>query len=160
MNLKKPSKGFLFIALPLLFLVFIGFIYISLSAPFTVAGISMEPNFRDGQKILGLKLFGQLKRGDVVIYTSPDNTSYIARVIGLPGEKLEMKNYYVFINDQQIEEPYLAPDAHTFFSEKMGGVFQLNDDEYFVMSDNRPYGDDSRLVGPITRSKIKAKIIF
>jgi signal peptidase I len=155
-----PSKGFLLLVVPLICLTLLGISYLFVTLPYKVAGISMQPTFQDEQNILGIKFFPRLKRGDIVIYSPTHSDSYIARVIGLPGEKIEMANYYVKINDQQITEPYLAPGTLTLFSKTVGGIFQLKDDEYFVMTDNRPYGDDSRFFGPIKRSDIKAKVIF
>lgn len=128
----------------------------------------MMPTYNNGTKLTGLRFFLSIRRGDIVIYTPPQQQCedpkqqcfFVARVIGLPNEKLEMANYFVKINDKTLEEKYLAPNTHTLFSDKVGGTFVMKNDEYFVMADNRPYGDDSRMFGPIKRSQITSKIIW
>lgn len=167
MSLKLPRKKFWLLVSPLLLLVVLGLIFISVVAAYQIDGISMLPTFDNNAKVRGLKIFGELKRGDLVTYALPnehcesvETCIFFGRVIGLPGEKIEMANYFVKINDQQIEEPYLAPDTKTLFSPEVGGIFELKDDEYFVMGDNRPYSADSRLFGPVKREQIKAKIIL
>lgn len=116
----------------------------------------MYPSFEDGQFILVDRLtyqFSPPQRGDVIILRfpgDPANRNFIKRVIGLPGEKVEIKNNTVFINEQSIEENYLP----AFTPTDPDLVVQLRQDEIFAMGDNRPNSNDSRFIGPIPTRNI------
>lgn len=129
--------------------------------PFFVKGESMHPNFIEGDYLIVDELsykFREPQRGEVVVFRFPLNPSefYIKRVIGLPGEDLEVKGGSVFIeNDEtkewvKLNEQYLPPKQITIGNIRM----HLNDDEYFVMGDNRTASYDSRRWGPVTKKNI------
>lgn len=166
--MRSFSKEFLIISTVLLTLILFGLCYIAFTKSYITDGISMQPAYSHETKITGIRVFLSLKRFDVITYAPPTEfcttenkqCDVVGRIIGLPGEKIEIANYFVKINDQQISEPFLAPDTKTLFSEKVGGIFHLKEDEYFIMADNRPYAEDSRIFGPIKRSQIRTKIIF
>ena len=112
----------------------------------------MEPNFYEGQFILVNKLaykLGAPQRGDIVVFHNPNNPDedYIKRVIGLPGDTLEIFNQSVLINGEPLDEPYeqnvLRPD--TYF-----GPVVIEPDHLFVMGDNRPNSKDSRSFGQLS----------
>ncbi len=116
---------------------------------FRVDGPSMQPNFETGQWVLVNKLaykFHEPRRGDVIIFKSPHdpNSNLIKRVIGLPGERVELRDGTVFIHEADgevisLEEPYITnKDSRSF----TGGV--IPEGEIFVLGDNRPIADDSR----------------
>lgn len=137
-------------------------VYMFLFRPFQVKGESMYPNFQDKEYVLtnliGLK-FGKLKLGDVVIFKAPPDPDkdFIKRVIGVPGDKLMVKNGTVYLNGQQLNESvYLSGDIKT-----IGGAFlQENEEvtvgpnEYFVMGDNRPESSDSREWGFVPQGNV------
>ena len=116
---------------------------------FRVDGPSMQPNFETGQWVLVNKLafkFGTPHRGDVIIFKSPHdrNSNLIKRVIGLPGESVELKNGTVYIHQTDgktiaLEESYIAyKDTRSFTGTKIPEGY------IFVLGDNRPVADDSR----------------
>ncbi|MDI9546743.1 MAG: signal peptidase I [Chloroflexota bacterium] len=120
---------------------------------------SMEPNFYEGQFILVNKLaykLGAPQRGDVIVFHNPNNTDedYIKRVIGLPGDTVEILNQSVLINGEVLTEPYdmneMRPD--TYF-----GPYLVTPDHLFVMGDNRPNSKDSRSFGELSSALIVGK---
>ncbi len=132
--------------------------------PFFVKGASMESNFQDGDYIFVDELsydFHNPARGDVIIFRYPlDQTQFfIKRVIGLPGETIQIKNDQVTIYNQThpegfvLDEPYLDPGQQTLGDMRM----TLDDNEYFVMGDNRLQSSDSRRWGPVNRSLITGR---
>jgi len=117
---------------------------------------SMEPNLHEEQQIIVEKVSGYFQipeRGDIVIIdVEGEKIPLIKRVIGLPEEKLEIKNNRIFINDQGLVEPYLAEPTQRDF-----GPIQIPANYVFVMGDNRNNSRDSRVIGPVPIEWIKAK---
>lgn len=113
-----------------------------------VDGESMLETLQDGDRlaatIIDGKLFGY-NRFDVVICTYPNADHYcVKRIIGLPGEIIEIKAGTVYINGKALDEPYL-----TYHSTESMNAYQIPEGAYFVMGDNRPVSLDSRYVGPV-----------
>jgi signal peptidase I len=159
-------------------------IRIFLFQPFFVQGASMEPNFEDGEYLivnelgykqtdLGLgnnsfytiKPFKEVNRQVVVVFRYPLDPSkfFIKRVIGLPGEKVEVKNGQVTIYNKQNpngfildEKNYLSPSVHTNGDQTV----TLAGDEYFVMGDNRMFSSDSRAWGPVKEKNIIGMVLL
>ena len=132
---------------------------------FRIDGTSMETNLHNGQYVLVNKAaywFGRNPhRGDIIVFQAPDQPQLdrIKRVIGLPGETVEVKSdgtVYIFSEDCpegcQLEEPYLPPNHSGG-----GGTWTVPEGQYFVMGDNRSVSLDSRLKGSIPRDKIIGK---
>lgn len=126
-----------------------------------VDGDSMMETLQDGDRILVTLFDGKwgleaLERGDVVIcrYPNADHLS-VKRIVGMPGETLEMFMGRLFIDGQELEEDYL-----TYLDYASFGPYTLGPDEYFVMGDNRPVSLDSRNpeVGPIARNAIEGVV--
>lgn len=129
--------------------------------PFFVKGASMESNFEDGDYIFVDELsyeLGHPNRGDVVIFRYPLDRAqfFIKRVIALPGETIDIKNNKVTIYNEEhpegvvLPEPYLDPGQETQGTIRM----KMDDNDYFVMGDNRLKSSDSRRWGPVNRSLI------
>ena len=128
--------------------------------PFIVSGSSMSPNFENGEYLIVDEFsyhFREPERGEVIIFRYPQNPSkfFIKRVIGLPGEKIEVEGGKMRIYNEEhpegiaIEEKYL--EGHTQVA-NMSTV--LENDEYFVLGDNRPMSSDSRMWGPLPENLI------
>jgi len=126
-----------------------------LMQPFFVKGASMEPNFDDGQYLIIDELSYRLRqpaRGEVVVFRYPADPKqyYIKRIIGLPGETVEVVDGRVKIYNSEHslgfvldETNYLPPTVSTYGDQKT----VLNSDEYFVLGDNRQASYDSRRWG-------------
>lgn len=142
-------------------LISIFIIYSFIAQPFQVQGASMEPNFYTKQYLIVDEIsyhFRDPDRGEVVVFHNPRNESefYIKRVVGLPGEKVDIDNGKVKITNSEyphgfsFDEYYLPPGTET----RGNATFRLAEDEYFVMGDNRLQSFDSRSWGPVKRSEI------
>jgi signal peptidase I len=130
--------------------------------PFIVKGESMAPNFSTGDYLIVDEItyrFSEPQRGDVIIFKYPKDNSqrFIKRIIGLPGETVQVRNGQVLVyeDDKEIvlDEKYLPKDLKTDGDVKT----LLNNDEYFVMGDNREQSFDSRVWGIVPRSDIIGK---
>lgn len=118
-------------------------------------GHSMEPSIVDGQKIFSNPVnLKDLKRGDLVYYIEFTGKENVKRLIGLPGETVEVKDGIVYINGTALDEPYVMEPA----TYKLN-VLSLKSNEYFVLGDNRNESSDSHNFGPITGDSIKGIII-
>lgn len=149
---------FFVIFLPIRFFIF---------EPFVVIGESMEPNFHSADYLIICKICIKLegiKRGDVVIFRPPvdEKKYYIKRIIGLPYERIYIKDNEIYILNKnfpkglKLEENYLT--NRNFYMEEQS--FQLKEDEYFVLGDNREESYDSRKWGPLKKDRIVGKVIL
>jgi len=123
--------------------------------PFLVSGASMEPTFSSGNYLLVDELsyhFREPKRGEVIVFRYPNDRSvfFIKRIVGLPNERVIIRDGRVFINNEELKENYLPSSLLTSGNLDM----RLGANEYFVIGDNRYYSFDSRNWGPIQRSDI------
>ena len=123
----------------------------------TIKGSSMSPAFKDGDTAIGVRNVDPIARGDVIGFRYPrdETKNFIQRVIGLPGEDIEIANGRVAINGRPIEEPYVLPANDVPFSLSRR---RIADGEYFVMGDNRVNSSDSRSWGTVTRAAIWLKV--
>jgi signal peptidase I len=122
-----------------------------------VLGISMEPNFHTGQRILVSKvtyLMHEPERGDVIVF-KPSNGGkgeFIKRIIALPGDTVEVKDGAVYINGTRLKEPYIKTPPRYHLSEQ-----EIPEDNYFVLGDNRNRSDDSHNGWVVPRQNIIGK---
>ena len=127
---------------------------------FLIRSVSMQPNLYEDERVIVDKvsyLFHPPQRGDVVVLDLPaEPEDLIKRVIGLPGETIELNAGVVYIDGQPLKESYVRPSPGNLPARKLGA------DEYFVMGDNRGNSKDSRIFGPIPRESIvgRAWIIY
>ena len=114
--------------------------------PIRVDGESMCDTLQDGEIMLVTKpeyLFGDPQRGDVVICKYPGRTeNFVKRVMGIPGDVIEIRSNVVYSNGEALDEPYLTPERNDNGSSM--APFTLGEGEYFVMGDNRDNSHDSR----------------
>ncbi len=124
-----------------------------------VEGKSMYPNYPPGMHLYTTSVTGPVDRGNVVLLDDGHEDYAVKRVIGLPGETVQIWRGGVFINRRLLIEPYLPAHTYTFPFEKerRGATFILGDDEYFMMGDNRMTSLDSRAYGPVHRKQIKRR---
>jgi signal peptidase I len=137
--------------------------------PFYVKGMSMESSFRDHEYLIIDEIsyrFRPIERGEVVVFRYPLNPQeyFIKRIIGLPGESVQVKDSKVIVYNSQypgglvLVENYLDPNTPTYSSSDT--KIDLGTDEYFVMGDNRTGSKDSRSFGPVNKSFITGRVFL
>jgi len=136
------------------------FLFTVVVIPIRVQGISMLPNFRDNSIHFVLKiayLKNRPQRGDIVAVKFIGNKiALLKRVIGLPGEKLSIKDGIVYINGEPLEEPYVKfKRARWNFPETV-----LRSDEYFLIGDNRSMAMEAHSFGAVNFSRIIGKLLL
>jgi signal peptidase I len=123
---------------------------------FQVRGSSMELTLHDGQYLIVSKLIYWIhapERGDVIVFHPPNDADddYIKRIVGLPGERVEIQDGRVSVGGTLLEEPYVVNPG--FYS----GAWDLGPEEYFVLGDNRRNSSDSHTWGMFPRENIVGK---
>lgn len=119
-----------------------------------VFDISMQPTLFEGQRLIVIKTFFSPQRGDIiVVYPPSENTrQYVKRLIGLPGDTIEIHGGKVYVNNVVLVEPYIkAAPAYTM------STVALGPDQYFVLGDNRNNSTDSHFGWTVSRSDIVGK---
>ncbi len=167
MKIKRKIPFFVLFIFDIIKLVAIAFLIVwpihhFIFQPFYVIGSSMEPNFYDRDYLIVSKITYRInhpERGQVIIFHPPANDKdyLIKRVIGLPGEKVFVENGGIYITNSEHpnreklnEKNYLAPGLTT-----PGKIeVQLEDDEYYLLGDNRSMSLDSRSFGPVKENRI------
>jgi len=146
---------FISLAVSVFFIVF-------LYQPVKVEGTSMAPLLSDQERIFINKFvyrFEPISRGDVVVFWYPldRSKSFIKRVVGLPGETVEIRHGILYVNGVQIPEPYVPPqyaDVSDF------GPLAVSRGSYFVMGDHRISSNDSRVFGAVSSQYIYGRAVF
>lgn len=165
-KVKKRKNMWLEISVYILLLFFCGFVVPQFILQRTIIkGSSMESNLYHGENVLVEKVskhFKDFERFDIIVfypYGKGTEEYYIKRVIGLPGEEIQIKDSTIYINGEVLEEDYGKDPMET------GGIAEepiiLGEDEYFVLGDNRLISQDSRseAVGPVSKDKIAGKVL-
>src|ERR1039458_585221 len=144
----------------LIAVVSIVFIY----QPVKVEGTSMMPGLTDQERIFINKYTyklgaGSVEREDLVVFHYPydPSQSYIKRIIGLPGDTIEIDNGTVYVNGKKLDEPYVPAEYRDHVPLKKESVPA---DKYFVLGDHRSSSNDSRVWGFVDRKEIYGKAVF
>jgi len=139
-------------------------IILFLYQPVKVEGTSMMPALVDQERIFINKFvyrFGisEINRGDTVVFWYPGDPtkSYIKRIIGMPGDRVQIVEGAVFVNGKVLDEPYVPPDYRDTVSTPLATV---PTNEYFVLGDHRSSSNDSRSWGTVPRRYIYGKAVF
>jgi signal peptidase I len=132
--------------------------------PVKVEGTSMMPALVDQERIFINKFvyrlgIGDIQRGDLVVFWFPGDPtkSYIKRVIGIPGDTVEVADGDVFVNGERLEEPYVLSQ---YRDRQSMSLFKVQAEEYFVLGDHRSSSNDSRSWGAVPRRYIYGKAVF
>lgn len=141
----------------------IAFIIITFIGQVTVVrGASMEPTLHDNERLVANKIsyrFETPERGEIIIFKPPleIKRNYIKRIIGVPGDKIEITKGEIYLNDKKLEEPYVKNRSH----EDMPPTI-VPDNSFFVLGDNRPNSSDSRYWGFVPRKNVvgRAWVVF
>ena len=155
-ELKSWSRDILFaIAIAIFIVIFV-------VQPVKVEGTSMQPQLADQDRIFVNRFiyrFKEIDRGDVVVFWYPRDRSksFIKRVIGVPGDSVEIRKGLVYVNGELINEPYLKPEYRDFQS--LDKVV-IPKGKYFVLGDHRNSSNDSRKWGFVEKSLIYGKAFF
>ena len=155
-ELKSWSRDILFaIAIAIFIVIFV-------IQPVKVEGTSMQPQLSDQDRIFVNRFiyrFSEINRGDIVVFWYPRDRSksFIKRVIGIPGDTVEIRKGFVYINGEPMNEPYLNPEFRDFQSFDKVVVPR---EKYFVLGDHRNSSNDSRRWGFVEKSLIYGKAIF
>jgi signal peptidase I len=128
----------------------------ALTGRFRIEGPSMKPTLHEGEYLIISKIVYKLhppQRGDIIVFHHPQDPTrdLIKRIVGLPGEEVEIFDGQVHINGEALEEPYVTSWGGRPSRQKLG------QGEYFVLGDNRPNSDDSRSWGGLERDNIVGK---
>jgi len=133
--------------------------------PFLVSGQSMEPNFENGDYLIVDELsyrFRAPQRGEVIVFKYPDDPSqrFIKRIIGLPGETVDIKDNKITISKSGTSI-VLNESQYLSFAQTAGDThLSLGADEYFVLGDNRNFSYDSRRFGVLPKDKITGRVLI
>lgn len=167
---KKINKSTIHEILSTLFYcgvaVFLAFVLVfSVGMKISMVGVSMEPALYNGQEVLVNRFIYKItspKRGDVIAFLPNGNQNshyYLKRIVGLPGESIQIIDGYVYINGERLPEDEYDKMADYGIA---GNEIQLGSDEYFVLGDNRNMSEDSRSgnIGAVKKDTIAGKAWF
>ncbi len=142
-------------------ILIVAFINLFIAQPRTVDGRSMEPTLYDGNRLIVELLsyrFAEPERGDIVmlrITEGQTSRALVKRVIGLPGDTVEIYDGSVYINGEKLDEPYVSASTDGIMTAML-----IPDGQYFVMGDNRPVSNDSRYFGTIPYQDIIGHVLI
>ena len=142
--------------------------------PVKIDGYSMYPTLDDGE-IYYLDLLTPPERFDIVVFSHDKNTSYIKRLIGMPGDTVAVRDSKLYINEKQQSEPYLEDNLFSSYIENYheipyttdftleeltnGKYKKVPENYYLVLGDNRPISSDSREFGLVEKDKLRGHLL-
>ncbi len=135
-------------------IIFIIFIRMYIITPVRVDGTSMHQTLKDGDILLLYKM-AKYDRFDIVVLNEyEDDEIIIKRIIGLPGETVEIRNGKIYIDDVEMPDDYAYGETSDY------DKVTLEDDEYFILGDNRLISKDSRYFGPVKEEDLMGEAVF
>jgi signal peptidase I len=145
------------------FALVFGFVRPVIAAPFYVGSESMVPTLMVWDRILINKLaydFAEPQRGDIVLFKNPEGGGepLIKRVVGLPGDQIEVRAGKLYVNGRQQREPYV--NEHLRNMQSPYGPIEVPKGHYFMMGDNRGNSADSRVFGPVLEENLIGEALF
>lgn len=166
---KKNINNFKYISLTILtgivfFLICLGSLFSNLPTPLsktTVSGNSMLPTLKNNDILTVNTNFTELKRGDIVI-ANPSvqvNRQVVKRIIGLPGDIIQIKNKELYVNDSKLVESYVNWNKESAVDIKLHTLLKIPRNCYFILGDNRAVSIDSRTYGPVSVKNILGKVL-
>jgi signal peptidase I len=147
-------------ALEIIFVIVFIAVWFTVIQTYEVFQTSMEPNFHEGQRVVVNKAaywswLGKPRRGDVIVLKAPNGSAedFIKRVVGLPGDTIEIISGATYVNGTKLDESYVK-GSFTYSYDKI----TVPEGEYFVLGDNRDVSNDSHRWGPLARQDIIGKV--
>lgn len=133
---------------------------------FSVDGLSMDPTLEDGDRVVVNKFIydiSDVERDDVIVFNSNEESAYVKRVIGVPGDTVEMVDRTVYVNGEPLQEDYVVRQGESYMDNFTLSELGVEGDvipegQYLVLGDNRPVSRDSRDFGLITEDSIIGEI--
>ena len=127
---------------------------------YEIKGRSMEATFYSGQRVVVLKAFYHIQRGDIIVFASTEDPSkdLIKRVVGLPGETLVVSGGSVYVNGRKLNESYVKPDPRDY--RDLRREERIPPSHYYVLGDNRTDSHDSRFFESIPEENIRGKVVM
>jgi signal peptidase I len=130
--------------------------------PVQVEGTSMLPQLKDHERIVVSTVayhVESIRRGDIIVFHYPLNPSesFIKRVIGLPGDRVSIRDGLVYVNGRRLSEPYMPPG---YLGDETCPPVYIAPDHYYVLGDHRDFSNDSREWGTLARKYIYGKALF
>ncbi len=124
-----------------------------------VDGESMTPTYYPGARVYTAPINSPLERGDIVLVDDKNTEFALKRIVGLPGETVQLWRGRILINYRVLYEPYLPKHTCTFPDERTDtSIFRLDNNEYLVLGDHRSTSSDSRFYGPVQLKQIKSRV--
>ncbi|MFA7407593.1 MAG: signal peptidase I [Anaerolineaceae bacterium] len=157
---RSGCLGFFIDTVETILLALVLFLAINaLSARVRVENVSMKPTLQEGEFLLVNRVaytFGQPSIGDIIVFHAPgaSDMDYIKRVIGLPGDQVRITDGIVYVNNQPLYEPYIAE------SPRYTGTWDIPQNEYFVLGDNRNNSSDSHMWGFVPHEDIVGRALL
>lgn len=147
-------------------IIVIAVIRMFLFVSFSVDGLSMDPTLEDGDRVVVNKFIYDLadvEQDDVIVFNSNEDSAYVKRVIGVPGDNVEMVDRKVYVNGEPLQEDYVVHQGESYMDNFTLSDMDVEDGEipeghYLVLGDNRPISRDSRDFGLITEDAIIGEV--